>query len=101
MTPDGATYKGTKEEFLSGASLPLTDGVAGDDGAMYFLTGGRRLESGMYRVFYNGEDKGKEVENTAVTEGTTASKKAGVICIGKERGYRSYLVFLTTPRQTN
>lgn len=57
LTPKGATYEATYEEFLSGPSLPLTDGVAGDDGAMYFLTGGRRLESGLYRVFYNGKDK--------------------------------------------
>jgi putative heme-binding domain-containing protein len=57
LTPEGASYTATSEEFLSGASLPLTDGIAGDDGAMYFLTGGRRLESGLYRVFYNGEDK--------------------------------------------
>lgn len=75
MTPDGSTYKGQKEEFLSGGSLPLTDGVAGDDGAMYFLTGGRRLESGMYRVFYNGEDKAKEVVSTPVTEEQNLRRK--------------------------
>ncbi|HLT50848.1 MAG TPA: hypothetical protein VKZ93_02760, partial [Arenibacter sp.] len=57
LVPEGATYSATYEEFLSGSSLPLTDGIAGDDGAMYFLTGGRRLESGLYRVFYNGNDK--------------------------------------------
>lgn len=59
LTPEGATYTASYEEFLSGSSLPLTDGIAGDDGAMYFLTGGRRLESGLYRVFYNGDDKAK------------------------------------------
>jgi len=50
LTPQGATYSAEAEEFLSGAPLPLTDGAIGPDGAMYFLTGGRRLESDLYRV---------------------------------------------------
>ena len=50
--PDGASYKTTGEEFISGAPLPLTDGTIGPDGALYFLTGGRRLESDLYRVYY-------------------------------------------------
>lgn len=50
LTPAGATYSAEAEEFLSGSPLPLTDGVIGPDGAMYFLTGGRRLESDLYRV---------------------------------------------------
>ncbi len=54
LFPEGSTYRGEKEEFLSGVPLPLTDMVAGDDGAMYFTTGGRRVESHMYRVYYNG-----------------------------------------------
>ena len=49
---DGASYKTTGEEFISGAPLPLTDGTIGPDGALYFLTGGRRLESDLYRVYY-------------------------------------------------
>jgi len=32
--------------------LPLTDGIIGPDGAMYFLTGGRRLDSDLYRVYF-------------------------------------------------
>lgn len=50
LTPDGASYSAQAEEFLSGAPLPLTDGVFGPDGSLYFLTGGRRLESDLYRV---------------------------------------------------
>lgn len=57
MTPDGATYKGEVEEFLSGLPLPLTDGVIGPDGAMYFMTGGRRLESDLYRVYHTDHEK--------------------------------------------
>jgi putative heme-binding domain-containing protein len=50
LTPDGASYTADAEEFLSGSPLPLTDGGIGPDGAMYFLTGGRRLESDLYRI---------------------------------------------------
>nr|MBA4167731.1 c-type cytochrome [Chitinophagaceae bacterium] len=59
LEPKGASYEAKGEEFISGAPLPLTDGVIGPDGALYFLTGGRRLESDLYRVYY-GENK----ENT-------------------------------------
>ncbi|WBL41796.1 c-type cytochrome [Algoriphagus halophytocola] len=55
LTPNGATYDAKAEEFISGSPLPLTDGVIGPDGAMYFMTGGRRLESDVYRVYYEGE----------------------------------------------
>jgi putative heme-binding domain-containing protein len=54
--PKGASYTATAEEFISGAPLPLTDGLIGPDGAMYFLTGGRRLESDLYRVTYTGTE---------------------------------------------
>jgi putative heme-binding domain-containing protein len=56
MQPDGASYTGKAEEFLSGSPLPLTDGIIGPDGALYFLTGGRRLESDLYKVYYEGEE---------------------------------------------
>ena len=63
---DGATYKATAEEFVSGSPLPLTDGEIGPDGALYFLTGGRRLESDLYRVYY-GDNKG-DTEKLVPTE---------------------------------
>ncbi|RPD41443.1 c-type cytochrome [Chitinophaga barathri] len=59
LEPDGGTYKAKAEEFLSGSALPLTDGVIGPDGAMYFLTGGRRLESDLYRIYYKNNTPNK------------------------------------------
>lgn len=56
LKPKGASYEGEREEFISGTPLPLTDGAIGPDGAMYFLTGGRRLESDLYRVYYTGNE---------------------------------------------
>ncbi|GAA3584413.1 c-type cytochrome [Snuella lapsa] len=55
LSPQGSSYHAEITEFLSGVPLPLTNGVVGNDGALYFLTGGRRLESGLYRVDYKGE----------------------------------------------
>ena len=67
MKPKGASYVGEREEFLSGIPLPLTDGVFGPDGALYFMTGGRRLDSDLYRVYYNGEESNK-IETPSLTE---------------------------------
>lgn len=65
LEPSGATYEATAEEFISGAPLPVTDGVIGPDGAMYFMTGGRRLESDLYRVHYTDEIEGEKTVVTA------------------------------------
>ncbi|MCA8990923.1 MAG: DUF1080 domain-containing protein [Planctomycetaceae bacterium] len=56
ITPDGSTYKGEKEEFLSRTPLPLTDVTVGHDGALYFTIGGRGTQSELYRVTYVGEE---------------------------------------------
>ncbi|WP_304516859.1 c-type cytochrome [Cecembia rubra] len=71
LEPSGATYSATAEEFISGSPLPLTDGAIGPDGAMYFMTGGRRLESDVYRVYYTGkvDDSGSnKTPSPALTE---------------------------------
>lgn len=57
MNPDGATYSGKKETFVSGIPLPVADAIIHpDDGAMYFVIGGRKVQSGLYRVTYKGEE---------------------------------------------
>ena len=57
LEPNGATYTGTKEEFLSGQPLPLTDAIISRrDGAIYFTIGGRKVQSGLYRVTYVGPE---------------------------------------------
>lgn len=52
----GGSFGGEVEKFLSAKALPLTDVVIGEDGAMYFTTGGRRAQSGLYRVVYRGDE---------------------------------------------
>lgn len=57
LTPDGASFRGQKEEFLSGKPLPLTDLLINPhDGALYFAVGGRRTQSALYRVTYTGTE---------------------------------------------
>jgi putative heme-binding domain-containing protein len=57
LKPNGSTYTATKEEFLTGAPLPITDAIIHpQDGAMYFTIGGRRVQSGLYRVTYVGDE---------------------------------------------
>jgi putative heme-binding domain-containing protein len=56
LEPDGSTYRGTKEEFVARAPLPLTDVTIGRDGAMYFVVGGRGAQSELYRVTYAGSE---------------------------------------------
>ena len=43
-------YTGTSETFLKGRPLNVTDLAFGPDGAMYFVVGGRRTQSALYRV---------------------------------------------------
>lgn len=63
LKPDGSTYKATKEEFVTGAPLPITDAIIHpQDGAMYFTIGGRRVQSGLYRVTYVGDESTKPVK---------------------------------------
>jgi putative heme-binding domain-containing protein len=55
LQPRGASYTAVFEEFVSGTPLPLTDVVINPiDSAMYFAIGGRRVQSGLYRVTHTG-----------------------------------------------
>ena len=56
MVPDGGSYKAEKREFVSGKPLPLTDVIVHTDGNMYFMIGGRRTQSGLYKVSYVGKE---------------------------------------------
>jgi putative heme-binding domain-containing protein len=62
LQPEGASYRAIKEEFLSRAPLALTDLVIGDDGAMYFIIGGRGVPSELFRVTYTGPESTSPVD---------------------------------------
>ena len=72
LKPDGSSYTATREEFLSGSPLPLTDAIIHPgDGAMYFAIGGRKVQSGLYRVTYTGK------ESTAPVAAEVTKRMAG------------------------
>ena len=66
LKPSGSGYTAESELFVApkglvvkGAPKPnlnLTDIVVGDDGAMYFTTGGRNTQGALYRVRYTGKE---------------------------------------------
>jgi putative heme-binding domain-containing protein len=55
LTAHGASYKGSQQTFVSGRPLNVTDGCIGPDGSLWFITGGRGTQSGLYRVSYRGK----------------------------------------------
>jgi putative heme-binding domain-containing protein len=70
LKPDGSTYSATQEEFIKGKPLPVTDMVVGNDGALYFMIGGRKTAAGLYRVTYTGS------ESTAPAQKDTTGAEA-------------------------
>ena len=56
LIPKGSTYSATSRLFLEGAPLNICDFTFGPDGAMYFITGGRKSQTGLYRVSYVGPE---------------------------------------------
>ncbi|MHB8519886.1 MAG: c-type cytochrome [Limisphaerales bacterium] len=73
LKPQGAGYSATFETFLQGKPLNVTDLEFGHDGAMYFTTGGRGTQSGLYRVAYVGP---KEREPSLTAEDKKELKAA-------------------------
>jgi putative heme-binding domain-containing protein len=73
LRPDGSAYRGESEVFVSGVPLPVVDLVVHPtDGALYFITGGWRIQTGLYRVRYTG---GAEKEPAIVAD-TSAELRA-------------------------
>ncbi len=65
LTPSGASYTGTWENFVAPKSLKgkggrtplnLTDAVIGEDGSLYFTVGGRGTQADLFRVTYTGTE---------------------------------------------
>ncbi len=69
LEPQGSTYSGTFEEFASAQPLPLTDiRINPRDGAMYFATGGRRVQSALFRVTYDGPESTAPVQSDGIAQ---------------------------------
>ena len=52
---DGAGASAEVEEFLKGKPLNVVDLEVGEDGALYFCTGGRGTAGGVYRIAWTGQ----------------------------------------------
>lgn len=114
LTPSGGTYNAEKEEFMWGKPLPLTDVIIHPDGAMYVAVGGRRTQSGLYRVTYVGKENTAPVKPLTVTPemaqrreleklhdngtGPEAIEKAWPYLASKDRNVR-YAARVTIERQ--
>lgn len=54
LKPQGGTYSTEVETFAAGKPLNVTGLEVGPDGALYFCTGGRGTEGGIYRIVWRG-----------------------------------------------
>ncbi len=52
--PEGSTFRVEAQVFARGKPLAVSDLAFGPDGALYLLTGGRRVQSGLYRIRWTG-----------------------------------------------
>lgn len=80
LEPNGASYTGHSEVLVKGKALNVTDIEFGRDGAMYFTTGGRGTQTGLYRVTYVGGEpaaaKSKTQNPNSKTEKAAAKARA-------------------------
>jgi putative heme-binding domain-containing protein len=76
FTPRGATYNATVETVLRGTPLTLTSLKFGLDGSLYFITGGRESESGLYRLTYEGPPIPEPTRTKQETANEEAAKAA-------------------------
>jgi len=56
LTPDGSSYKGSVQPFISGRPFPVTDLMVNPaDGSLIVMTGGR-AQTQLYRITYTGTE---------------------------------------------
>lgn len=89
QAPRGSSYLLTAETFLKGRPLNVTDLDFGPDGSMYFVTGGRKTQSALYRVRYVGEE---ESRRAAYTPQQFAREKFAAISRELRRRLERYLL---------
>lgn len=111
----GGGYTSKVEEFVSGRPLPLTDVIIHpQDGAMYFMIGGRRTQSALYRVRYTGKESTasvkalpltaeaklrRELESLHEGKGSAASVKKALKYLGHEDRHVRYAARVALERQ--
>ena len=78
LKPNGSSYHASSEPFVSGRPLNVTDAAIGPDGALWFITGGRGTQSGLYRLSYGAARPSEEPKTRAelAAEGKSAELRA-------------------------
>lgn len=74
LKPEGASYTGEYEIFVTGQPLNITDMTVGKDGALYFVTGGNGTDTGLFRVVYKGNENTKPVNHQKEDDGAELRK---------------------------
>ena len=74
LQPHGASYTGDYEVFVKGKPLNVTDMEFGADGALYFITGGRGTQSGLYRVSFTGDKAQQRALDTVARADKSAER---------------------------
>ena len=85
LTRKGASYTAAsaRTELVHGEPLNITDVEVGPDGLVYFTTGGRTTEGGVFRVTYSGAEAGDRQADAAARRGAPA---AAALELGPRRG---------------
>ena len=88
LKPRGSSYEGELGDFLTGIPFPLTDVIINPhDRAMYITIGGRRTQSGLYRVTYVGpREKGSPVVEDEVARRLRSQRQAMEVFHAKPAG---------------
>jgi putative heme-binding domain-containing protein len=79
LKPQGSSYTATFENFVVGKPLNVTDMEFGQDGALYFATGGRGTQSGLYRVSYVGPQASTPAPTSAERKAESQAAEARAI----------------------
>lgn len=74
LDPRGASYTGTFETFISGKPLAVSALTFGQDGAMYFIIGGWKTQSGLYRVSWSGDPRATDSTASLIAKNEGAEK---------------------------
>jgi putative heme-binding domain-containing protein len=74
LQPQGASYTAQAETFVRGRPLNVTGLTFGPDGAMYFTTGGRKTQAGLYRVRYVGPPEPDDSPSEAELQAAAAAR---------------------------
>jgi putative heme-binding domain-containing protein len=78
----GATFKADVEEFVTGKPLNVTDIGVAPDGSVFFCTGGRGTEGGIFRIrSTQAVSKGTSPVSSASLSAGDDSKKAGAAAV--------------------